>query len=37
MSLSGFLFSTFFGGDSSRYAPDSDQRCYFKDFAVYGG
>jgi hypothetical protein len=35
MTLKGFLFSTFYGGDSKWYAPPSDQSCYFKDIVIY--
>jgi len=36
MSLSGMLFSTFYGGDSKSYAPHKNERAYFKDITVYG-
>lgn len=36
IKMAGLLFSTFFGGDSSFYAPKSQERIFFKDFSIYG-
>ena len=36
MTLSGMLFSTFFGGDSSSYAPRSDQELMFRGIKISG-
>lgn len=34
LKISGMLFSTFFGGDSSSYAPRSDQEIYFRGIRI---
>lgn len=36
IKMAGLLFSTFFGGDSSYYAPKGQERIFFKDFSIYG-
>eukprot|EP01134_Creolimax_fragrantissima_P007347 CFRG7347T1 len=37
LKLEGMFFSTFFGGSSSQYEPDSDQYAYFKNISVRAG
>lgn len=34
MKLNGMLFSSFFGGDSSTYAPRSDQKLHFQNIKI---
>lgn len=35
VTIDALSFSTFFGGQADRFAPETDQRAYFKDFAIH--
>eukprot|EP01134_Creolimax_fragrantissima_P004772 CFRG4772T1 len=37
LRLGGIYFSTFFGGNTSKYAPKRDQKVYFKGFRLTAG
>ncbi len=37
VKLNGFFFSTFYGGNSSKWAPDIDTYAYFDDFKIFKG
>ena len=37
IDIGGFMFSTFFGGKSGRFAPSTSQRLYFADMQTFGG
>jgi len=37
VNATGFAFSTFFGGDDSTWAPNTDQHAYFRNVRMWGG
>jgi len=34
-AIDSFLFNTFYGGDDSSWAPDSDMYIYFDNFEIH--
>lgn len=37
VNATGFVFSTFFGGDDSSFAPSADQHAFFRNIQMWGG
>ncbi|KNC78156.1 hypothetical protein SARC_09400 [Sphaeroforma arctica JP610] len=37
LTIGGMFFSTFFGGGSEKYAPQDDQKAFFRGFRLYNG